>query len=99
MDRAAVKRVRLFNRTVAERIGALDEGFLGRGRPYGESRILWEVGTQGAEVRELRARLGLDSGYVSRVLRSLERSGLIAVKTTREDGRVSVARLTRAGRS
>ena len=92
-------QVRAFNRTVAERIGALGDAFLGRGRPYGESRVLWEVGPEGAEVRELRARLGLDSGYVSRVLRSLEKEGLVAVKTSRGDGRVRVARLTNAGRA
>ena len=99
MDAGAVAQVRAFNRTVAERIGALADGFLGRRRPYGESRVLWEIGPHGAEVRELRARLGLDSGYVSRVLRSLEKGGLIAVNTSRGDGRVRLAKLTRAGRA
>jgi len=95
----AVTQVRAFNRTVAERIGALTDGFLGRSRPMGESRTLWEIGLGGAEVRELRARLGLDSGYMSRVLRSLEREGLITVEARPDDGRVRFARLTRAGRS
>src|SRR2546425_11609309 len=99
MDGAAVSHVRAFNRTVAERIGALNDGFLGRSRPMGESRTLWEIGLGGAEVRELRARLGLDSGYMSRVLRSLEREGLITVEARPDDGRVRFARLTRAGRS
>lgn len=98
MADAAVEGVRKFNRTVAERIGTVDESFLGRGRPYGESRILWEIGRGGVEVRELRGRLGLDSGYVSRVLRSLEKSGLVIVKNSRDDGRVRVAELTPAGR-
>ena len=97
MDRATVERVRLFNRTVAERIGALTDEFLGRGRPMGESRTLWEVGPSGAEVRELRARLGLDSGYASRVLRSLERQGLVKVAPSPADRRVRMVRLTRAG--
>ena len=56
-----VERVRAFNRLVAERIGALSDGFLGRGRPMGESRVLWEIGPHNCEVRALRARLGLDS--------------------------------------
>jgi DNA-binding MarR family transcriptional regulator/predicted GNAT family N-acyltransferase len=99
MDRTAVTKVRAFNRTVAERIGALTDGFLGRSRPMGESRTLWEIGLGGAEVRELRARLGLDSGYMSRVLRSLEREGLITVEAKPDDGRVRFARLTQAGRS
>src|SRR5437879_3966426 len=97
MDGPAVSAVRAFNRTVAERIGALNEGFLGRGRPMVESRTLWEIGLEGAEVRQLRARLGLDSGYMSRVLRALERERLIKVETSPDDGRVRFARLTRTG--
>lgn len=98
MDLPAVGIVRRFNRTVAERSGTFGDRFLGRGRGYGESRILWEIGPGGAEVRELRARLALDSGYVSRVLGSLQGDGLIKVKVSRSDGRVRLAELTRAGR-
>lgn len=99
MNGASVARVRAFNRTVAERIGALTDEFLGRGRPMGESRTLWEIGPEGAEVRELRSRLGLDSGYASRVLRSLERQRLIKVEPSPRDRRVRRVRLTRAGRA
>ncbi len=99
MDRAAVDQVRAFNRTVAERIGALTDAFLGRGRPMGESRTLWEIGDAGAEVRELRARLGLDSGYATRVLQALEREGLIRIRPSRTDRRVRQVQLTRAGRA
>ena len=99
MDLAGIEQVRGFNRTVAERIGALTDGFLGRERPMGESRVLWEIGSRGAEVRELRSRLGLDSGYLSRVLRSLERARLIRVKSSAGDGRVRYAQLTRDGRA
>src|SRR5215831_20995751 len=98
-DDPAVRQVRAFNRTVAERIGALTDSFLARGRPMGESRTLWEIGPEGVEVRALRARLGLDSGYLSRVLRSLERQGLVVVEASAEDGRVRWARLTRQGRA
>ena len=99
MDAGAVQQVRAFNRTVAERIGALTDGFLGRRRPMGESRTLWEIGLDGTEVRDLRARLGLDSGYMSRVLRSLEQEALITLETSPDDGRVRYVRLTRAGRA
>ncbi|TMD33178.1 MAG: GNAT family N-acetyltransferase [Chloroflexi bacterium] len=99
MDATAVQQVRAFNRTVAERIGALTDGFLGRGRPMGESRTLWEIGLGGTEIRDLRARLGLDSGYASRVLRSLEQEGLITVETSSGDGRVRYVQLTDAGRA
>ena len=92
-----VERVRGFNRVVTERIGALDDEYLGRGRPLGESRMLWEIGPDGAEVRQLRRRLGMDSGYASRLLRSLEAQGLIAVETAAPDRRVRHAHLTPAG--
>ena len=97
MDQAAIALTRAFNRTAAERIGVLTDQFLGRARPLGETRALWEIGPDGLEVRTLRARLGLDSGYASRVLRALERQGLVAVTTSPDDGRVRRARLTEAG--
>jgi DNA-binding MarR family transcriptional regulator len=96
MDQPMVERVRRFNRTVTERIGVLHDHFLGQGRPLGEARLLWEIGG-GAELRDLRARLGLDSGYLSRLLASLKKQGLLRVEASRQDGRVRRARLTRAG--
>jgi DNA-binding MarR family transcriptional regulator/GNAT superfamily N-acetyltransferase len=97
MEMPLVEQVRSFNRTMTERIGVLTDHFLGRNHPLGEARLLWEIGEQGAEVRDLRRRLGLDSGYVSRLLRSLEGQGLIVVKTSSNDGRVRMVQLTRAG--
>ncbi len=97
MDELAIQRVRSFNRTVTERVGALDNRFLGRDRPLGESRLLWEIGVDGAEIRGLRDRLSLDSGYVSRMLRSLEQTGLVAVEVSPDDRRVRRVRLTEAG--
>src|SRR5438270_14040762 len=97
MSEAAVEQVRRFNRIVTQRAGALDDRFLGRGRPLGEARLLWEIGPQGSEVRRLRSRLGLDSGYLSRLLRGLEADGLVEVRPSAGDGRVKVAQLTRAG--
>src|SRR5438067_12259249 len=97
MDTGAVQQVRSFNRIVAERIGALDDRFLKRDRPIGEARLLWEIGSQGAEVRELRSRLGIDSGYFSRVLRSLEKQRLIRTRVVQEDRRLRQIFLTRAG--
>jgi DNA-binding MarR family transcriptional regulator/GNAT superfamily N-acetyltransferase len=93
-----VDQVRRFNRVVTERVGALNDHFLGGPRPLGEARLLWEVGLGGCEVRLLRSRLGLDSGYLSRLLRSLEAAGLIKVAASAGDQRVRVARLTAAGR-
>ena len=97
MSPLAIRQIRSFNRTVTECIGALDEQFLGRALPLGEARLLWEIGRDGAEVRALRGLLGLDSGYVSRILRSLEQKGLVVVRASPGDRRVRRASLTEAG--
>jgi DNA-binding MarR family transcriptional regulator/GNAT superfamily N-acetyltransferase len=96
MDRIA--QIRSFNRTVTRQIGALDGHFLGRHRSLGASRLLFEIGTEGIEIRELRSRLGLDSGYTSRLLRALEAEGLIHTGEAPGDARVRYVVLTMAGR-
>ena len=93
----AIPIVRRFNRTVTQRIGALQNHFLGRDRTLGASRVLYEIGPTGIEIRDLRARLGLDSGYTSRLLRSLEKEGLIRLEPSKEDARVRAVALTPAG--
>jgi GNAT superfamily N-acetyltransferase/DNA-binding MarR family transcriptional regulator len=98
MDRASLDSVRSFNRSVTQRIGALSDEYLERDRPLGASRVLWEVGEREVDIRHLRVRLDLDSGYLSRLLRRLERDGLLVVEPSLSDGRVRVARLTQAGR-
>src|SRR5690242_13677276 len=106
MSSAVVEQVRRFNRTVTERVGALNDHFLGRDLSLGEARLLWEIGSDGegegvagVEIRALRARLALDSAYVSRILRTLERHGLVVVEPSQEDRRVRRAHLTAAGRA
>ena len=94
-----VAQVRRFNRIVTQRVGALNERFLARNRPLGEARLLWEIGAEGRDVRSLRAQLELDSGYLSRLLRSLESAGLVTVGHKDSDKRVGIARLTRRGRA
>lgn len=93
-----VSVLRRFNRTHTRRVGALDESFLGSGRPLGPSRVLYEIGPDGASVLEIRHRLGLDAGYTSRLLRRLERDDLIVLATDPADARRRVAHLTPAGR-
>ena len=82
MDPGLIGQVRSFNRIVTQRIGALDDAFLSRDRPLGQARLLWEIGPDGCDIRLLRA---------------LERDGLVVVKPSRADGRVRIARLTGAG--
>ena len=93
-----IDQVRRFNRVVTARVGALSDHFLGSAMPLGEARVLWEIGLDGCELRLLRARLGLDSGYLSRILRSLEAAHLVTVSPSAADGRIRVAQLTPAGR-
>ncbi|GHC52954.1 GNAT family N-acetyltransferase [Streptomyces collinus] len=99
MAKEQVEQVRRFNRTVAERVGMLHDHYLGGARPYGQARLLWQIGDGGThDVRGVRERLGLDSGYVSRLLRALERDGLVTVEPHPGDRRFRTVRLTEAGR-
>jgi DNA-binding MarR family transcriptional regulator/GNAT superfamily N-acetyltransferase len=92
-----IAEIRAFHRTVTERIGALQEYYLASGRSLGLDRLIWEIGSEGAEVRELRERLGLDSGYLSRQLRRLEADGLVVTEVSSADSRVRRASLTLRG--
>ena len=83
---------------VTLRAGALEDHFLGRGRPLGASRVLYEIGASGGDMRDLRRRLELDAGYVSRLVVSLRREGLVELERSAADARVRRARLTAAGR-
>jgi DNA-binding MarR family transcriptional regulator len=97
MAATLIDQIRSFNRTVTQTIGALQEDYLGHRRPLGESRLLFEIGEKGATISALRDRLDLDSGYVSRLLRSLEKQQLVTTEPSPDDGRVRIAKLTSAG--
>jgi DNA-binding MarR family transcriptional regulator len=98
MTAEMVAQVRRFNRTVTQRIGVLNENFLASDRSLGQNRLLWEIGADGCDIRSLRERLELDSGYLSRLLRALEAGGHVVVEPSPTDGRIRIARLTAAGR-
>src|SRR3546814_19994651 len=72
MDENRIEHVRRFNREVTRRIGALSDDYLRRGRSLAEPRLHFEIGLDGADVRNLRTRLALESGYLRRLLRELE---------------------------
>lgn len=90
-------QVRRFNRAVTLRIGALSDDYLSSGRALGQARLLFEIGPSGASVRELRTRLGLDAGYLSRMLRALEAERLTQTQRDGTDARVRRVRLTAKG--
>jgi DNA-binding MarR family transcriptional regulator/GNAT superfamily N-acetyltransferase len=92
-----IPAVRSFYRALTLRVGVFTDSFLGRGRPLAQARLIFEIGKDGADVRELRSRLDLDSGYMSRLLRSVEAEGLVEVVALESDLRSRRARLTAAG--
>lgn len=92
-----VAQVRRFNRVITQHVGALNERYLARARSLGEARVLWEIGADGCDVRSLRDRLGLDSGYLSRLLGALVAAGLVTIGPSEFDGRIRTARLTPSG--
>lgn len=98
----ALDAVRRFNRSYTQRIGVLEDSFLGMGMPLGPARLLFEIGTAPAAAplttQSLRRRLGLDSGYLSRLLRRLEKGGLVRVAADPGDRRRRQVTLTEAGR-
>jgi DNA-binding MarR family transcriptional regulator len=97
MPDARIAAIRRFNRLVTQRVGALEDHFLGRDRPLGHSRVLYEIGRNGADLRDLRATLGLDSGYLTRIVQALAVEGLVTVEPDPDDERVRHVRLTSAG--
>ncbi|MFI8530678.1 GNAT family N-acetyltransferase [Streptomyces aquilus] len=93
-----VTSLRRFNRYFTRRIGALDDHYLGQDRPLGEARLLFEIG-DGASLRELRTRLGLDAGYLSRMAKALEAQGLVRLSAHPDDNRLRMVEPTPAGRT
>lgn len=94
-----VAAFRRFNRYFTRRIGALDDHYLGQGRPLGEARLLFEVADAetGVSLRTLRARLGLDAGYLSRMAKALEAQGMVRISVHPDDNRLRMVELTPAG--
>jgi DNA-binding MarR family transcriptional regulator/GNAT superfamily N-acetyltransferase len=99
MDPADVAAVRGFNRFYTRNQGLLGSGFLDSSHTLTEVRVLYELAQQESiEVGDLRARTGLDAGYLSRLLTRFSSDRLVKRSPSETDGRRQVARLTAAGR-
>jgi DNA-binding MarR family transcriptional regulator/ribosomal protein S18 acetylase RimI-like enzyme len=96
---ATLDAVRRFNRLYTRRIGVLQEGLLGSPFSLTEVRVLYELAhRRRTTATDLARELGLDAGYLSRILRGFQRRRLIARTRTPEDARQSLVVLTAAGR-
>jgi len=93
-----VEAVRRFNRFYTKRIGVLHEGLVGSPFSLAEARVLYELaGFEQTTATQLRRELGLDGGYLSRILRHFARAGLIDGTRSKTDGRQRLLRLTEPG--
>jgi DNA-binding MarR family transcriptional regulator len=97
MDDTQLQGVRRFNRLITQRVGALEVDYMRRGRPLAEARLLFEISADRVDVRTLRSKLGLDSGYLSRLLQALRKQGLITMAKGDEDARRRRVSLTLKG--
>jgi DNA-binding MarR family transcriptional regulator/GNAT superfamily N-acetyltransferase len=97
---ARVRAVRRFSRFYTRQIGVLHEGLLGGPLSLTEGRIIYELAQPGeTTAARLGNELGLDTGYLSRILRGFEERGLIERRRSDTDGRQSVLSLTPTGRA
>ena len=94
-----VAAVRRFNRFYTQQLGVLHEGWLDSAFSLAQARVLYEISRRdGVTARELAAELGLDPGYLSRILRGFEVRGLISRRISDADARQSFLALTGRGR-
>jgi DNA-binding MarR family transcriptional regulator/GNAT superfamily N-acetyltransferase len=96
---STVATVRAFNRFYTQKIGVLDEGLLASAFSLAEVRVLWELAhRRQATATELRHDLGLDAGYLSRMLARLEARRLVTGRPARDDKRQTLLTLSARGK-
>jgi len=91
---------RQFNRVYTRFLGTLSEGFLRTQFSLAEGRVIYELATRpSAQAKEIGETLGLDAGYLSRILTKFEKAGLLTRKTSKRDSRAADLELTAQGRA
>jgi DNA-binding MarR family transcriptional regulator/GNAT superfamily N-acetyltransferase len=94
-----IAQVRAFNRDYTRRIGVLSQGLLDSPYSLTEVRVMYEIAHRpGVMAAQLADELGLDRGYLSRILKGFGAKGLLARAASAEDARRQYLRLTPAGR-
>jgi DNA-binding MarR family transcriptional regulator/GNAT superfamily N-acetyltransferase len=94
-----VEAIRRFNRFYTRKIGVLQEGFLGSAFSLTQGRVLYELAhRESPTATAVGAELGLDAGYLSRILRGFKKDGLIRAERSEADGRETLLSLTARGR-
>ena len=93
-----VSKIREFNRFYTRKIGVLREELLHSKFSLTESRIIYELANNKIKTAsDLCKELGLDPGYISRILQRFEEKGIVNRKTSEEDGRTRIIQLTNVG--
>ncbi|MDP6705594.1 MAG: helix-turn-helix domain-containing GNAT family N-acetyltransferase [Alphaproteobacteria bacterium] len=93
-----IEAVRRFNRFYTKQIGVLHEGLLRSSYSLAEARVIYELANRGqTTATRLRHDLNLDGGYLSRILRRLDKAGLIDKRRSESDGRQTLLSLTEPG--
>ncbi|MBU2089049.1 MAG: MarR family transcriptional regulator, partial [Alphaproteobacteria bacterium] len=95
---ARIAAIRRFSRFYTRRIGVLHEGLHNSPFSLTEGRIIYELAQRdGVTAADLGSDLGLDAGYLSRVLRTLEERGVLIRRPSKSDGRQNILSLTPLG--
>lgn len=95
-----IAKFRHFNRMYTRYLGTLNEGLLDSDYSLAEARVLYELANREApKATEIAEELGMDPGYLSRLLGKFERDGLLQKKTSEQDGRSAELVLTARGKS
>src|SRR5690348_10107052 len=95
-----ISAFRQFNRTYTRLLGTLDEGLLKSQFSLAEARVLFELANRKSpRAKEIAEELGMDPGYLSRILAKFERGGLLKRRASPADNRAAELSLTRRGQA